>query len=365
MSRIGPPSEFRLKTGIARLLAPGAAQPRPTPYSDKLHLLAWRDAKGFEHPVTTQSEWQKRRADILANMQSVMGPLPGASRKVPLDVRVIEEARLDRFTRRKITFASEAGDRVPAWLLLPHDLSARAPAVLCLHQTTPIGKDELVGLGGRTNRHFAPELAERGFVVLAPDYPNFGEYRFDAYARGYASATMKGLWNHRRAVDVLESLPQVDRERIGVLGHSLGGHNALFAAAFDPRLKAVVSSCGFNSFFKYRRGDLTGWSHAGYMPRIASAFGKDPKQMPFDFTEVLAALAPRPVFINAPMRDDNFEVSGVRDCIVAATPVYRLWQAERNLVAQHPDCEHDFPVDVRAEAYAWLDRQLKRNRGLP
>jgi pimeloyl-ACP methyl ester carboxylesterase len=143
-----------------------------------------------------------------------------------------------------------------------------------------------------------------------------------------------------------------------VIGHSLGGHNALFLAAFEPRLRAVVTSCGFNSFFKYMQGDLTGWSHAGYMPRIATRFGKDPKQMPFDFSEVLAAIAPRPVFLNAPMGDDNFEVSGVKDCLLAAAPAYALWQAETSLVARHPACGHDFPAVVREEAYAWLERVL-------
>jgi hypothetical protein len=57
------------------------------------------------------------------------------------------------------------------------------------------------------------------------------------------------------------------------------------------------------------------------MPRIAERYGKDPAKMPFDFSDVLAALAPRPLFINAPLHDENFEVSGVNDCIAAAQTV--------------------------------------------
>jgi dienelactone hydrolase len=193
-------------------------------------------------------------------------------------------------------------------------------------------------------------------VTLAPDYPNFGDYAVDAYARGYASATRKGLWNHRRAIDVLASLDEVDPERMGAIGHSLGGHNALFVAVMDPRMRAVVTSCGFNAFPKYYGGDLKGWSHAGYMPRIASVYRCDPRLVPFDFTELLAALAPRPVFINAPLHDENFEVSGVHDCLEAARPVYTLFGAESALVARHPDCAHDFPPEIREESYAWLDR---------
>lgn len=358
-SRVGPPSEFRLKEAIAELLVPGAKQPMPASYADKLRVLAWRDVRGREHPIAKSSQWEKRRADILANMQSVMGPLPDSSRRVPLDVEVVGEVREPEYTRLKIRFTPEPGDRVPAWLLIPHELTGKAPAMLCLHQTIRIGKDEPVGLGGKSNLQYAAELARRGYVTLAPDYPNFGDYTFDPYAHGYASATMKGIWNHLRAVDVLVARPEVDRRRVGVIGHSLGGHNALFVAAFDPRLRAVVTSCGFNSFFKYKGGDLTGWSHRGYMPRIAEAYGKDPKQMPFDFTEVLATIAPRPVFINAPMGDDNFEVSGVKDCLAAATPVYRLFSAETNLIANHPACGHDFPQDVRVASYEWLTRVMK------
>jgi dienelactone hydrolase len=359
-ARVGPPSEFRLKAAIAELLAGRGGWPGTPPYPDKWHLLAYRDARGLEHPVTNPRQWAKRRAHILQHMRSVMGPLPGATRKTPPRIRVEQEVDSERFTRRKITFAVETGDRLSAYLFLPKGVARKTPAMLCLHQTTPEGKAEPAGLSGRENLHYAKELAERGYVALAPDYPNFGDYRIDVYARGYASATLKGVWNHLRCVDLLRSLPQVDRRRIGVIGHSLGGHNALFLAAFDPRVKVVVTSCGFNSFYQYCSGDLTGWSHAGYMPRIATQYGRDPKRMPFDFTEVLAAVAPRPVFINAPLGDDNFPVAGVKDCVIAAAPVYNLLGARDNLTAQHPACGHDFPAEVRQSAYRWLDRHLGR-----
>jgi hypothetical protein len=357
-SRVGPPSEFRLKAAIARLLVPDGRLPMPRPYADKLHLLEYRDARGFDRPVTGLGQWSKRRVDILANMQSVMGSLPDSRHEAPMDMRVEETVALAHIVRQRVTFVPEPNDRVPAYLLIPQTTIVKSPAVLCLHQTTPLGKSEPAGLGGTTNLHYAEELAERGYVALVPDYPNFGDYHYDAYAHGYASATMKGIWNHIRAVDLLQSLPQVDTKRIAVIGHSLGGHNALFVAAFDSRIKAIVSSCGFNSFFSYKGGDLTGWSHTGYMPRIAAVYGKEPSQMPFDFTEVLASLAPRPVFISAPQGDANFEVSGVDECVRAAQPVYNLLAAPSALVVQHPACEHDFPPEVRQKAYAWLDRVL-------
>ena len=131
-------------------------------------------------------------------------------------------------------------------------------------------------------------------------------------------------------------------------------------AAFDERVKCVVSSCGFCSFPRYMNGDLTGWSHDGYMPRIRAVYGRDPAKMPFDFTEVVAALAPRPFLACAPKGDSNFDLQGVKDCLSAARPVYKLLGAGDRLQGQHPDAGHEFPAATREAAYAWLDRWLKR-----
>jgi dienelactone hydrolase len=325
-----------------------------------MNLMTYIVANGKERPVRTVADWQKRRAHILANMQRVMGSLPAASKKVPLDMQIVEKVELTNVTRKRITFAVEQGDRVSAYLLFPKDLKGKSPAILCLHQTIGIGKGEPAGVGGSWNMHYALELAERGYITLAPDYPNFGGYRFNPYEHGYVSATMKGIWNHMRAVDLLQSLPKVNANRIGCIGHSLGGHNTLFLAAFDNRVKVAVTSCGFNSFFKYQGGNLAGWSHKGYMPCIADVYDRDPAKMPFDFTEIVGVLAPRPLFINAPLRDGNFEVAGVKDCVKAATPVYDLFGAKINLVTVYPNIGHDFPLSVRRAAYAFLDKVLKQ-----
>jgi hypothetical protein len=80
--------------------------------------------------------------------------------------------------------------------------------------------------------------------------------------------------------------------------------------------------------------------------------------MPFDFTEILGTLAPRAVFINAPISDSNFPVDGVRDCVQSAKPVYKLHEASANLAAVYPNAGHDFPPDIRLKAYAFIDRHL-------
>ena len=223
-----------------------------------------------------------------------------------------------------------------------------------------IGKDEPVGLGGKPDLWYAMELARRGYVVLAPDYPNFGEYQLDVYKLGYASATMKAIWNNLRAVDLLCSLDEVDPDRIGVIGHSLGGHNAIFTALFEPRIKAIVSSCGFNAFPYYFKGNIAGWSHKGYMPRLRETYQLDLQKVPFDFPELIGALAPRAFFTNSPLHDANFEVEGVRVCITAARPVYDLLGVPDRLTAVYPDAQHTFPPAVRTRAYEFLDRQLRR-----
>ena len=299
------------------------------------------------------------RGQVLERMEQVMGPLPDRSSAAPVEMHVAEDADLGDVLRRKIAYVAEPGDIVPAYLMVPKNISGQSPAMMCLHQTVPIGKEEPVGLGGKPNLRYGIELARRGYVTLSPDYPNFGEYEFDPYSNGYASASMKGIFNHMRGVDLLRSMPEVDPERIGCIGHSLGGHNAIFLGVFDDRIKVTVSSCGFTSFPKYKGGDLSGWSHKGYMPRITGEFGGDPARMPFDFTEVVTALAPRAFFTNSPLGDANFDVSGVRDCIRAARQAYDNMGVRDRLVAVYPDAGHDFPPEVREQAYAFIDSHLR------
>ncbi len=350
---------FCLTLGWATVSA--AADPQPPVYPDKTRLLVWRDAEAKEHAVRTAKDWAKRRAHILAAMEQVMGPLPALKNKVPLDVRIDEEVRLEKFVRQKLTYVSFPGNRVPAYLLIPHALQGKAAAVLCLHPThRELGKGVPAGLGGKPDRHYAVHLAERGYVTLAPDYVHSGGYAFDPYKNGFASATMLGICNHLRAVDLLQSLAEVDPARIGVIGHSLGGHNSMFVAAFDERIRCIVSNCGFCSFPRYYKGNLKGWSHDGYMPRIRTLFDLKPEKVPFDFPEVVAALAPRPFLASAPLKDHNFDVQGVKDCLAAARPVYELFQAGDKLAANYPDCDHNFPPEVRRVAYGWLDRWLKK-----
>jgi predicted dienelactone hydrolase len=355
------------------------AGPATTPRPNRFELLKRRE-DGKEVAISTPAGWTPRREQIVFGMYDVMGTPPDCSRRVPLDVKIASREQTPDYVRIKLTYAAEPGDRVPAYLLVPKSIKVeeeglsgelaegigKLPAMLCLHPTNPDGKAQTAGLVGEATRHYGHQLAQQGFVCLIPDYPSFGDYKAYDFKQKrssilplYVSGTMKAIWNNIRAVDLLESLPYVDTENIGAIGHSLGGHNALYTAVFEPRLAAVVTSCGFNAFHDYYKGDLKGWTSDRYMPRIRDLYGNDPNKMPFDFPEVLAAIAPRAVYVSAPLHDSNFEVSGVRKCITAAQPVYELLGGKDKLVVEYPDCEHDFPDDVRERVYNWLKKELK------
>ena len=334
----------------------------PPFYPDKMKLLVWRDAQGAEHPVTNARDWQRRREHILANMELVMGLPPAADRRVPLDVQVVQTEELPTLTRKKITYAATKDYRVPAYLLIPHSAfrtpQSKLPAMLCLHGTSgPRGRT--AGLGADYPR-YTLELAERGYVTIAPDYTLLGENQTDPTTVGFVSGTMMGIWSHIRAVDLLQSLPEVDGERIGCAGVSLGGHNSLFAGVFDPRLKVMVSSSGFDSFHDYKGGDLSGWCQPRYMMRIQEVFGKDPKKMPFDFPEVLAALAPRHLYVHAPLDDSNFRVESARRCVEAAAQVYKLLGVPERIAAVYPPGKHGYPIEAREASYTFIDGVLKK-----
>ena len=329
-------------------------------YSDHQNLMYYLDETLQKKDVKTLADWEIRRGHLLRNMQVAMGELPPESRRCPLDVRIVDTVKLPGMLRHKLSYASEPGDRVPAYLFVPTTRSIKRAAVLCLHQTTNIGKDEPAGLGGNPNLHYALHLAQRGFVTLAPDYPSFGEHVYDFAAHPeYRSGSMKAIWDNIRAVDVLETLPEVDANKIGVIGHSLGGHNAMFTAVFEPRIKVIVSNCGFTRFHKYYGGKLAGWTSPRYMPLIATAFENDPNRVPFDFPEIVGSFAPRAFLASAPERDDNFEVSGVKDSMESALPVFQLFGKTDNLQANYPSCAHDFPSEARQTAYRFMERNLR------
>lgn len=309
------------------------------------------------------------RRELLDGMQDAMGKLPDRSRLPDLDMKIHRTSREPHYTRHAISMTAAENEIVPALLYVPEGAgpAKKTAAILALHPTGELGK-EIVDGRGLPNRAYAKELAERGYVVIAPDYPGFGELSdHDFSGDRYESGTMKGIFNHMRCVDLLENRDDVDPGRIGVIGHSLGGHNAMFVGAFDPRLKVIVSSCGWTEFEDYDCGEETTrryggrlgpWAQDRYMPLLREKYGLDENRFPFQFHDVVALLAPRPFFSNSPLRDGNFSAAGVEKGIARAKPAYGRFQAEEMLQVRYPDAGHDFPPDIRSEAYRFLDRHL-------
>ena len=336
--------------------------------SERTNLTVWRTPAGSNAPVRGVEDWNRRRAALFLAMQAIMGPLPGPEKRVPLEPQVIEEVDCGRYLRRSITYRAEPRGRVPAYLLIPKTVltnSLRAPAVLALHQTHSAGQKVVVGLGQSTNDEYGVELALRGFVVLAPPYTMLANYWPDLKALGYQSGTMKSIWDNIRGLDYLETLPFVRTNGFGCIGHSLGGHNGVFTAVFEPRLQAVVSSCGLDSFVDYYGGDPgvwkpeRGWCQQRYMPALAQYHGRL-EEIPFDFPELIAALAPRWCFLNAPKGDTNFRYRSVDEIARLASFTYALHGKPERLLVEHPDCGHLFPREMREKAYAILEQALNR-----
>ncbi|MDD4592788.1 MAG: alpha/beta fold hydrolase, partial [Parabacteroides sp.] len=332
------------------------------------NLLFYKDRKGRSLPVTTKTEWNRRKEEILINMQKAMGRLPHDDKR-KLNVHYTDTAVFDNYFRYSINFEVAPSEKVFAYLYRPRGAEKVYPAMLALHGTGAEGKRIIDGATNIKNRAYAKELAERGYVVIAPDYPSMGELKdYDFVHDRYDSGTMKGIFNHISCVNLLQTLPYVDKDRIGVIGHSLGGHNALFVAAFDARIKVIVSSCGWTLKDYYNAGEdattrfggrLGPWSQDCYMPFIREKFDLDAEKVPFDYDEIIATLAPRPFFSNSPVYDHNFSVEGVRKGITRAGQVYRFMNAADKIKIVYPRVGHDFPEEIREEAYRFVDKYLK------
>jgi len=355
-------------TGFAQDAQPaaGASELR---HSD---LSVYCAADGSLLPIKTADDWAKRRSQILEGMQQATGPLPSRENLPGFDVKITDDIRLHGVRRLTMTIAVDADDRLPLDLYLPQsiadsidvkqllqaDASKKVAAVVALHPTGPAGKRIVAG-EGKAGRQYGVEMAQRGYVVIAPDYPSFGDYdKYDFASDKFISGTMKGIFNHMRCVDFLSAMKFVDSNHIGAIGHSLGGHNAIFLGVFDERVKVIVSSCGWCPFHDYYGGKIAGWTSDRYMPLLKEKYNLDPDKVPFDFYELIAALAPRTFVSVSPVEDSNFDINGVKKAIPVAGSIYAMLKARSELILLTPDCDHNFPTDMRLQSYGVMDRVL-------
>lgn len=101
-----------------------------------------------------------------------------------------------------------------------------------------------------------------------------------------------------------------------------------------------------------------GWTQTRYMPKLRDYRGRL-AEIPFDFHELVGALAPRQVLIIAPLQDHNFKAGSVGRIAKAAREVFALYGKPDALHIEHPDCAHEFPPEMREKAYVLLDKTLR------
>jgi dienelactone hydrolase len=301
-----------------------------------------------------------------ARLLQLLGAVPAAA--PPLAPERLERVELGAVVREKVSYAVEPGERVSAYVFIPARGGPRFAAVLCHHQhggQFGVGKDGPAGLASTPDQHYAIELARRGYVTIAPDALCFGERqdpagkledaayeRFEALHRLTEGKTLQGkyVWDARRALDYLETRPEVDRARLGMIGHSLGGQETLFTSASDTRIRAAASSCGFGSLRTLKRDRIL-HNFALFVPGLAEHG---------DYGALLGLVAPRPFLVAARTRDPIFPVDGIEETVAAAREAYRAAGAEDRLGTSYEEGPHEFSPALREAAYAWLDRWLER-----
>lgn len=325
----------------------------------------------FIDPVPDRIEdWAEARQAVVSRLQAFMGEGPP---EFHVEYEVKERKSRDGVEFVKLIYCSRDGDSVPAYLLFPseaEETDAVYPAVIALHQTVPEGKSEAVGKSGSPDMHYGLELAKRGYVVLAPDvltageriYEEAGAFQSAPFYKANPNWSMMGkmLLDHRSAIDLLEALPYVDPERIAAIGHSLGGYNALFAGAFDKRVRAVVCSCGLSPL----SGDANPgrWGRRDWFTHFPAMNGYlEQALVPFEFHEVAALISPRSLYVYAAREDAIFPhweaVQLLGEAICHSFEKLGSYGKVRFVMG---DGGHAFPSPERENVYAWLKEQLER-----
>lgn len=310
---------------------------------------------GQGRPINSKRGWLKQRARLKAQWQAVLGEFP--TTKVPLKSQALSTEELPEFTRRLVTYQVEEGLFTDGYLLTPRTAKRRLPAVVVFHPTTPLQAKGVAGLASEyePEKWQGVQLVRRGYVVWCPR--NYIETEGTDWAGNAArvrarhphwTGMTRMVWDAIRAADFVESLPNVDRKRIGCLGHSLGGKEVLYAMAFDERYQAGVSSEGGIGL------KFSNWAAPWYFgPKIQEPGFKRENH------EVLALVAPRAFLLLA---GDSADGDRSWAFIAAAKPIYALLNALDNLGWLNHHQGHRYSPEARVAAERFLDQHVKRSR---
>lgn len=290
--------------------------------------------------------------------QAIGITLPGTTPCV--EYKVLESIKEDGYTRQLIEYGSYE-DKVTAFLLLPEKLDNN-PAILINHQHNRehhLGKSEVCGLAGNPLQAFGPELARKGFVVLAPDSICFEERRKDASVEGFdfwqhfnemCYRILKGDYLMKKVLDdamsgitLLSNLNFVDNKRIGTLGHSYGGNTVLFLSALDER---IAFSCASGSACTYenRMQNDVGIEMASVIPNF---HGK------YDIDDLVSCIAPRRLLIVS-AEDDKYSKDAPY-IVEMASATYSQLGTLQNLQHKRYPGDHALTKERFDFIVEWLD----------
>lgn len=314
-------------------------------------------------------------ADTRSDFLKIVQP-----RKTDLNPEVRSSTVEGAFIREKVVIQSEPGQPVAMLVLRPREeTSRRRSAVIVLHGTR--GRKE--GSEG-----WLKDLAFRGFVAIATDARWHGELAKADYEDAIIQAykTGKGhpwlydtVTDNVRVLDYLQTRPDIDPDRIGMMGISMGGMNTYLTAAADPRVKVAVPLIGVTSFgyqletgkFAARAATLPKFHHA-----VAEALGETEinarvvreawtKVLPgildrFDCPRMLEQIAPRPLLICNGEKDERCPLESVQLCYHAAETAYAKAGATDHLrMIIAPDTGHAVTPAQHEAAVEWFVRWLK------
>jgi dienelactone hydrolase len=333
-------------------------------------------------PIASVDEWRLKAAALREIFDMTLGTAP--LQDCPLNLRIDGEKDRGTVIERRVSYLLSPGERVTSLLLIPKGLHGPRPALLTIHPTTALGKEQTVGRGETENgaptatanrRAYGLHLAEKGYVTFSPDllgageraYPGLRSFDNQPFINAHPrwSGTGKDLHDLKRAVDVMEQMPEVDGARIASLGHSQGAGLTCYLAAVDQRIKVGVANCGAyssriqnNPFNIARPAWWTG--RPALRPFILAG-----KPLPIDVHELLALAAPRPFLNIVALNDVGFKETDEpltrrnwEDLQRNVKKVYALHGAgERFEVIMHLD-GHDFHDAMRDRAYAFLEHHL-------
>jgi len=312
---------------------------------------------------------------------------------VPLDVKVLDTRTANGLVTEHLDFASEkksdgGGERVPVLLVRPENAEKKLPAVIVLHGT---------GGSKEGERDWLNDLARHGIIGVAIDARYHGERAGGAKgATAYNQAIVRAwkakpdqkpehpfyfdtCWDLWKTIDYLRTRTDVDGDRLGMIGFSMGGIETWLAATVDERVKVLVPAIGVQSFRWSLENDQ--WQGRANSIRLAhEAAAKDlgepavnrkvcralwNKVIPgmldqFDCPSMLRLAAGRPLLILNGELDPNCPLGGAKIAIREATEAYRQAGAEDKLkVLIAPGVKHQVTAAQRQAALEWFEKWLK------